>query len=239
MGNNMNRMNNNFPMNFNNFNNINNNNNINSWISSYNNPNKETDDSNKISIIFEYKKTKYNELCNYNDKFQKIAKRWCKKYGIKYKNHKFIFNAKNTPNNLTIAQAGIMNMSIIIVYESPNKVQNDEKSDDEDEDEDEDEYEDTYFQPGRPKKNIIFKNVNGTVHHIVIDEEASISRLLKIYFNRIGRPELISSMESNIICFLYNALKLKIDDKTKVKDFFKMDPNPKVVVNDINNMIGA
>ena len=41
------------------------------------------------------------------------------------------------------------------------------------------------------------------------------------------------------IAFLYNANKVDINDTKKVKDFFKGVNNPRIVVNDVNNFIGA
>ena len=43
----------------------------------------------------------------------------------------------------------------------------------------------------------------------------------------------------NKIAFIYNANPLKINDTTKVKDVFWNSSNPKITVNDVNNMIGA
>ena len=43
----------------------------------------------------------------------------------------------------------------------------------------------------------------------------------------------------NKIVFLYDANPLKINDTTKVKDIFKNDSNPKIVVYDVHNLIGA
>ena len=41
------------------------------------------------------------------------------------------------------------------------------------------------------------------------------------------------------IAFLWNANKLDINDTKKVKDFFINVMSPKIVVNDIHNLIGA
>ena len=41
------------------------------------------------------------------------------------------------------------------------------------------------------------------------------------------------------LVFLWNANILDINDTKKVKDFFKGVNNPRIVVNDINNLIGA
>ena len=41
------------------------------------------------------------------------------------------------------------------------------------------------------------------------------------------------------IAFLWNGNLLDINDTKKAKDFFKGVNKPRVVVNDINNLIGA
>ena len=80
--------------------------------------NIKDDFSNKINIIFNYKKMKYNELCGFTEKVSEVKKRWSSKYGINIKKLKFIFNAKNLDSRLTIAESGITNMSQIFVIDS-------------------------------------------------------------------------------------------------------------------------
>ena len=41
------------------------------------------------------------------------------------------------------------------------------------------------------------------------------------------------------LVFIWNGGQLKINDTKKAKDFFKGVNNPRIVVNDINNLIGA
>ena len=41
------------------------------------------------------------------------------------------------------------------------------------------------------------------------------------------------------IAFIYNARKLKSDDKTKVSSLFINDSNPRITVNEINNLIAV
>ena len=92
--------------------------------------------------------------------------------------------------------------------------------------------------PGAPKINIIFNTTQGTTHNMVMSHGTTIDEALKKYLKRVGRPDLIND-NSNKICFLFNATKLKFGDNTPIEQFFKNAPNPKVVVNDINNLIGA
>ena len=215
----LNNMNMNFLQNLNNYNinNINNNiedNNIN---------------NNYWNIIFDYKNIKYNEMCNPEEIVKNAIKRWCNKYRIRYKNHKFIFNAKYLNENLKICQTGLSNMSIINVNEKFSKDQNNEESDEEE------------IEYRKNITNIIFKTTQGVTTYVLINSEESIGKLLLKYLTRIGRQDLIIENPNNLgkICFLYNAYQLKFNDNTKIKDFFKGNPNPKVVVNDVDNLIGA
>ena len=57
-------------------------------------------------------------MCSYVENIKKVIKRFCKKLGLNYKSHKFIFNAKTLSPNLSVAEAGITNMSRIFVLET-------------------------------------------------------------------------------------------------------------------------
>ena len=91
--------------------------------------------------------------------------------------------------------------------------------------------------PG-PKINIIFRTTKGTQTTIVLNHGKTVEDALTKYLKRVSRPDLINKIE-NKICFLYNAAPLKFGDKTPIEEFFKNNFYPKVVVNDVNNLIGA
>ena len=91
--------------------------------------------------------------------------------------------------------------------------------------------------PG-PKLNVIFKTTKGTQTTLVLTHGTTIDTALKKYLKRVGKPELIIKKDSKI-CFLYNATQLKFGDNTTIEQFFKFNNNPTVVVNDVNNLIGA
>ena len=203
----------------------------------FNNPN---DSSDKINIIFEYKDINSNilVLCDYNEKIKEVVKRFFDKAGIEpkyYNNFKFIFNCKNLCMDLSISENGMTSGSRVIVIKTNNIIpridfntslmQNKENNVDE----------------VGSKIRIIFKTTYGAITNIIFDANDSVSNLLKTYLKRISRPELISSLMEggNKIAFLYNAFPLKINDTTKVKDIFKNDSNPIIMVNDVSNMIGA
>ena len=89
--------------------------------------------------------------------------------------------------------------------------------------------------PG-PKINVLFTTTIGTKRNIVLTHGTSIDEALKKYLNAVGKPELANSDK---ISFLFNASKLTFGDQTKIENFFKNVMNPKVVVNDTANLIGA
>ena len=70
----------------------------------------------------------------------------------------------------------------------------------------------------KPKINVIFQTIWGTVNSITVDFGVTINQLLKKYFERIGRPELIR--QDNTINFTFNARKIKFDDETPVEKYF-------------------
>ena len=89
-----------------------------------------------------------------------------------------------------------------------------------------------------PKLNITFKTTWNTSTFLTIDYGTPIDEVLKKYLRVIKRPDLIGD-KNNKLVFLFNACKLRFGDKTPVKLFFKNIPNPKVIVNDISNLIGG
>ena len=119
-------------------------------------------------------------------------------------------------------------MSIINVNEIVSKDQNNEESDEEE------------IECRKNIINIFFKTTQGIQTNVGINSEESIGKLLLIYLTRIGRQDLIIDPNNlRKICFLHISYQLKFNDNTKIKDFFKGNPNPKVIVNDVDNMIGA
>ena len=80
------------------------------------------------------------------------------------------------------------------------------------------------------------------MHSITFKPKDTIGFLVKKYLTRVGCIMLIKKLlngNKNILTFLYNARKLEINDETKIKDFLGENKFPKVVINDINNLIGA
>lgn len=95
------------------------------------------------------------------------------------------------------------------------------------------------------KMDIIFKISYGITHVFKYYDYSRygdpISRVLKYYLTAIKRADIIND-KNNTICFLYNAKKLKFDDKTLVSKLFnciegKTIPTPTIIVVDPNNSL--
>ena len=91
---------------------------------------------------------------------------------------------------------------------------------------------------GRPKTNVIFRTTQGTTTNMVYPHGTIMDKALEQYLSRVGRPDLYRD-KSNQICFLYNGSQIKFGEKAKVEIYFKNVNMPKIIVNDVHNLIGA
>jgi len=85
--------------------------------------------------------------------------------------------------------------------------------------------------------NCIFKTTQGVVTNVFINPQKTMGELIQVYLKRMGKPELIKKKDG--VCFLYNANKIKFDDKRIIDDFFRGNNAPIIMVNDIHSLIGA
>ena len=201
------------------------NNNMNMFIPDMNN-NNINNPIPKMNIFIKYKEKEYNEPFNIDENTGKFFRRFCRKLGIKFKNCKFIMNQKSIPPTLTFAESGVENNSHISIIEvKSNKNSGDSESED-----------DEQCECEGIKKNIIFQNTRGLIINIHISPNHSLLTLLKKYLARIG---ITIESAKNSLFFTFNSYKINFDKKTKIKDFFKNNTNPKVFVNDIGNLIGV
>ena len=91
---------------------------------------------------------------------------------------------------------------------------------------------------GLPKTNVIFRTTQGTTTNMVYPHGTIMDKALEKYLSRVGRPDLYRD-KSNQICFLYNGSQIKFGEKAKVEIYFKNVNMPKIIVNDVHNLIGA
>ena len=84
--------------------------------------------------------------------------------------------------------------------------------------------------------NVLFTTTIGSYKTFFLDPECPVEMAIIIYC--IDKNKVLDLFEDRIN-FLYNAYKMKIRDKTHIKDFFKGNIFPKIVVNDKDNLIGG
>ena len=89
-----------------------------------------------------------------------------------------------------------------------------------------------------PKINIIFRTTQGTTTNMIYPYGITLDQALEKYLARVGRPDLYRD-KSNQICFLFNGSQIKFGEQQKVEVFFRNITGPKIIVNDVHNLIGA
>ena len=87
------------------------------------------------------------------------------------------------------------------------------------------------------KINIVFNTTQGMTKIIPIERGKTMSGAIKTYLNRVGKPELFNRTKD--ICFICNGNKIDIHSKVTVGQYFGHNINPKIIVNDVKNLIGA
>ena len=87
------------------------------------------------------------------------------------------------------------------------------------------------------KINIVFKTTSKVRTNIVGDLEQTMSDIILLYLKKEGKEKLFK--RSGGVFFLYNAKMIDLFDETKVKDFFKNNSNPLIIVNEMKFVIGA
>ena len=92
------------------------------------------------------------------------------------------------------------------------------------------------FQNENDKINIVFRLSSGKLCNILFDPERTVEDLILTFFRRIGREEL---MEKGGVAFVHNALQFDYHTKDKVKNFFKFNMNPTIMVLDLYQLFGA
>ena len=83
---------------------------------------------------------------------------------------------------------------------------------------------------------ITFKTTQGKSTPLSLDGEITVGKMLEKYLIRIERPDLINSNE---ISFIFNAQKVRFNDKTKIKDLFGIRKKPVIVANIGKPLIGG
>ena len=88
------------------------------------------------------------------------------------------------------------------------------------------------------KKNITFVTVWGIRYNLVFNYGTTIDQMIKQFFQRIERIDLYYNKTKDII-FIHNGIILRFGDNTPIEKFFEGIIAPKILVNDVNNIIGG
>ncbi len=91
--------------------------------------------------------------------------------------------------------------------------------------------------PDSNKINIVYKTTFKVKTNIVADLEQTISDVILLYLKKEGKEKLFK--RNSDVFFLYNAQKINIFDKTRVKDFFKNKSDPLIIVHQMKYVLGA
>ena len=84
--------------------------------------------------------------------------------------------------------------------------------------------------------NIVFKTSDGRRFNIPFDSDRTVEDLIHTFFKRVDREELFTK---GGISFLYNASTIDYNNENSIKQFFRSNQSPTVVVIDIQGLIGA
>jgi hypothetical protein len=87
-----------------------------------------------------------------------------------------------------------------------------------------------------PKIHIIFVTTICTSYIMDFNYGTTITKMLEKYLQKIGKSHLYCT--DNKICFLFNDIRLRFGDQTPIEEFFKGMTNPKILINDVSNLIG-
>ena len=89
-------------------------------------------------------------------------------------------------------------------------------------------------QPCIEKISSIFETTKGTRFTILANHGTTVNELLKMFFNRIGKPYLMGCKD---IVFIYNAKMIKYEDQTPIENFFSYKPFVRITVNAMGKII--
>ena len=180
-------------------------------------------------------KFEFKEFCNLDERIKSIKRRLfekiSKKFKVKFRNLKFMFNYYPLKDNLTVSESGLTNGSNIMIINSGNirgagdNNENNKLTKDDSED----------------KICLTFQTVLGYRISIYAYRDIPIGIVLIYYFLRDDKfYELLDFISGgNRFAFIFNGCLLNIKDHRSVGEFFGIVKNPKIVVNDTSNLIGG
>ena len=188
---------------------------------------KKIENSDIINLIFKITSNEsnlniINQKCFIDDEFGSVKNKVLKKVNVSGQ-VKFIFNAKPTSSKLTVSELGMSNNSVIFML---NTNKNNGKISLKEE------------EISKNQINVVFKTSQGAILSMFFDPNISIGTAIKKCFIKIGGDEVVESYKKKLY-FLYNAKRYTTEDKIILKDLFKNISQPTIIINDVNNLVGA
>ena len=217
------------------------------YIYSRNGYESDDEDENKIykdlelNIIYHpHKKSEekfeFKEYCNLNERIRSLKKRIFKKisekFNVKFCYLQFLFNCYPLSDKLLVSHTGLTNGSNIMIIDKSNirgagnnnENENDKLAKDDNED-----------------IHLIFQTIDGDSINIYTYRGIPIGILLIFYFLIVDKfYELLDFINgSKTITFLFNGCLLNIKDRKSVGEIIGNVINPKIIVNDVHDLIGG
>ena len=87
--------------------------------------------------------------------------------------------------------------------------------------------------------NVTFNTTKGIKTFIPLDRDCPLRMAIIIYGFISQAKNLFQGIKKNEIVFLFNATMLRFNDETPIKIIFENSPCPRVLVNDVTNLIGG
>ena len=86
-------------------------------------------------------------------------------------------------------------------------------------------------------KTYTFKDNHGVKVEIIFNKKKTIKELIKKYLKKVNHSELTDIERKDEIQFIYNQKKLECDDNTKIENYFNIENNPIIQVNDFDGLL--
>ena len=87
--------------------------------------------------------------------------------------------------------------------------------------------------------NIKFRTTKNNTKNMSLDGNCTLKKAIKLYCELFKGKNIYQYATNREIVFIYNSVKLNIDDKKSLKDLFIDNTSPVIIVNDTNNLPGG
>ena len=179
-------------------------------------------DQKLMTLLFEEKGKSSKEIkCTFDELMISVINKYCRKNFIEKDDFIFFFNGKIINENLTVGENGLINNSKINVISKNISDENKNSSN-------------NYSDDKTPKKNIVFATTSGFRINIKCNFNETVGDVIKKFLKIMNISE--KDVDKKLF-FQYYTDILRIEDNTKIKDKFRIDFFPKILVNYTRNLV--